>query len=79
MRDKKVAWQKCVDKESQKQARRELKIKNKRFKSPRNTVQIRIQKQWHSLIQKEAREAEMTLSKYMDCVCRSYFGKNYKS
>jgi hypothetical protein len=76
MRDKKVAWQKCVDNESQRQAKKQLKINRNRFKSPRRTVQIRIQKKWHLLILKEAKEAEVTLSKYLDYVCRAYFSKS---
>ena len=76
MRDKKVVWQKSVDKESQDIAMQELKIAKQRLKVKRNTVQIRIREEWHALVSKEAHENGLTRSRLLDQICRSYFGKN---
>lgn len=76
MRDKKVVLGKYVDIDAQKQAHQDLRNSKQRFREPRRTVQIRIRKEWHSLIQEKAREEELTLSKFLDQICRAYFGKN---
>ncbi len=76
MRDKKVVWQKSVDKMSQKKAKEELCHSHLRFRQQRSTVQIRIRKEWHALICREARVEELTLSRFLDKICRAYFGKS---
>jgi hypothetical protein len=76
MRDIKVAKKNFVDKSSKKRAGKELRISKSRYKSRRNTVQIRIQNKWYLLVKKEAKEEETTLSKHLDQICRSYFIKN---
>lgn len=76
MRDKKVVLRKYVDRDAQKQACRDLHNSRQRFREPRRTVQIRIRKEWHSLIQEKAKDEELTLSKFLDQICRAYFGKN---
>jgi len=76
MRDKKVAWHKYVDRDARKQASQDLRNSRQRFREPRRTVQIRIRKEWHSLISEKAKDEELTLSKFLDQICRAYFGKN---
>lgn len=76
MRDIKVVLPKYVDNDAQKKARQDLHNSKQRFKEPRRTVQIRIRKEWHSLIQEKAKDEELTLSKFLDQICRAYFGKN---
>ena len=66
MRDIKVAKKNFVDKSSKKRAGKELRISKSRYKSRRNTVQIRIQNKWYLLVKKEAKEEETTLSKHLD-------------
>ena len=76
MRDKKVVYKKNVDKTSQEKAKEQLRCSKNAHKKQRQTVQIRIRKEWHALICKEARLEEITLSRFLDQICSAYFKKS---
>ncbi len=65
----------------EKLARKQLRVNANKYKDnlPRETVLVRIDKNWHKALKIYAVEQEMTMSRIIDSFCEHYLGtERYK-